>query len=106
LTRIAPSFMTFKGLDRDTPLNMGNLVKLRGQGRLPRDHALAAKALTGAASLQELRGGGSGPCWQMSAGRILWRGQFETTLIGRFDGERWDVDVHRANPNAHAFLAD
>ena len=72
-------FDAFKGLDRDTPLNMVNLVKLRDKAAYPDDHALAAKALTGAQAYKNY-GAESGPVLADVGGSILWRGQFEATL--------------------------
>ena len=37
-------------------------------------------------------------------GAILWRGQFQATLIGP-DSERWDHAFIARYPSAHAFLA-
>ena len=95
-------FDAFKGLDRDTPLNMVNLVKLRDKAAYPDDHALAAKALTGAQAYKNY-GAESGPVLADVGGSILWRGQFEATLIGPSD-EDWDVMFIAQYPNAHAFL--
>ncbi|SFS66389.1 Uncharacterized conserved protein, DUF1330 family [Sulfitobacter marinus] len=95
-------FDAFKGLDRDTPLNMLNLVRLCKYADYPSDHALAAKNLTGAEAYKNY-GAASGPVLADVGGSIIWRGQFEATLIGPSD-EAWDIMFIAHYPNAHAFL--
>jgi uncharacterized protein (DUF1330 family) len=95
-------FDAFKALDRDTPLNMLNLVRLRDVAAYPADHALASDGLTGADAYQNY-GAASGPVLADVGGSIVWRGQFETTLIGPRD-EAWDIMFIAQYPNAHAFL--
>ena len=91
-------FDAFKGLDRDTPIHMLNLVRLRDQAAYAEDHPLAGQGLTGAQAYKNY-GEESGPVLRS----IAWRGQFETTLIGPGD-EAWDLMFIAAYPNAHAFL--
>lgn len=95
-------FDAFKALDRDTPLHMLNLVRLRDRAVYPADHALASKGLTGAQAYQNY-GAESGPVLADVGGSIAWRGRFETTLIGPGD-EVWDLMFIAQYPNAHAFL--
>ena len=95
-------FDAFKGLDRDTPLHMLNLVRLRDLAAYPADHALASDGLTGAEAYKNY-GAASGPVLAGVGGSIAWRGQFEATLIGPGD-EAWDIMFIAAYPNAHAFL--
>lgn len=96
-------FEAFKGLDRDVPLNMVNLVRLQGLANYPGDHDLARDGLTGAEAYANY-GRESGPVLEKVGGSILWRGKFDTTLIGPED-EDWDVMFIAAYPTAHAFLA-
>ena len=95
-------FDAFKRLDRDTPLHMLNLVRLRDLAAYPADHALASNGLTGAEAYKNY-GAASGPVLADVGGSIAWRGQFEATLIGPGD-EAWDIMFIAAYPNAHAFL--
>jgi len=95
-------FDAFKGLDRNTPLHMLNLVRLRDVAAYPADHALASDGLTGAEAYKNY-GAASGPVLADVGGTIAWRGQFEATLIGPGD-EVWDVMFIAQYPNAHAFL--
>ncbi|MCP3970549.1 MAG: DUF952 domain-containing protein [Rhodobacteraceae bacterium] len=96
-------FDTFKGLDRDHPIEMLNLVRLRSRAAYPQDHPLADKGLSGADAYASY-GRDTGPILAGLGGTILWRGAFETTLIGP-DAERWDHAFIARYPSAHAFLA-
>ena len=91
-------FDAFKGLPRDTPLNMLNLVRVREQAAYP-----DGRTATGHEAYQAY-GRESQPVLESVGGRILWRGAFETTLIGPAD-ERWDYAFIAYYPNAGAFLA-
>ena len=96
-------FDAFKDLDRETELNMINLVKFNDLANYPGDHELARDGLTGAEAYG-LYGKESGPVLAKVGGNILWRGKFELTLIGP-DEETWDATFIARYPNAHAFLA-
>jgi uncharacterized protein (DUF1330 family) len=96
-------FDAFKDLDRETELNMLNLVKFRDLANYPGDHPLARDGLTGAEAYRNY-GAETGPILAKVGGSILWRGRFETTLIGPQD-EAWDAMFIARYPNAHAFLA-
>jgi uncharacterized protein (DUF1330 family) len=96
-------FDAFKALDRDHPIEMLNLVRFRDQARYPADHPLALRGLTGAEAYANY-GRDSAPVLASVGGSILWRGRFETVLIGP-DDERWDACFIARYPDAHAFLA-
>ncbi len=96
-------FDAFKGLDRETPIEMVNLVALNDLANYPGDHELARDGLTGAQAYGNY-GKQSAPGLAKVGGSILWRGKFETTLIGPSD-EIWDLMFIARYPNAHAFLA-
>lgn len=96
-------FDAFKALDRDAPLHMLNLVALNDLANYPGDHALARDGLTGAQAYARY-GKLTAPVLARVGGSIVWRGQFDATLIGPAD-EKWDVAFIAAYPNAHAFLA-
>lgn len=95
-------FETFKALPRNTPLQMLNLVRLRAQAIYPPDHALAGAGLSGAQAYTNY-GTDSGPVFTRVGGRIVWRGAFESTLIGP-EEERWDLAFIAYYPHAGAFL--
>lgn len=96
-------FDAFKTLDRDQPIEMLNLVKLRDRATYPDDHPLASENLTGEQAYA-LYGKDSGPVFQKLGGSIIWRGSFETMLIGPAE-ERWDHVFIARYPTAHAFMA-
>lgn len=96
-------FEAFKNLDRETELNMLNLVRFNDLANYPGDHDLARDGLTGAQAYAAY-GDGSAPILAKVGGSILWRATFEVTLIGPGD-EVWDAMFIARYPNAHAFLA-
>lgn len=96
-------FDAFKALDRDAALNMLNLVAFNDLANYPGDHDLARDGLTGAQAYG-LYGKHSAPVLARVGGSILWRGQFDMTLIGPQE-EDWDAMFIAAYPSAHAFLA-
>lgn len=96
-------FETFKGLDRDQPIDMLNLVRFRDLANYPGDHELARDGLTGA-DAYALYGADSRDVFQRVGGSIIWRSGFEGTLIGP-DDDIWDVIFVARYPTAHAFLA-
>lgn len=96
-------FDAFKNLDRETELNMLNLVKFNDLANYPGDHELARDGLTGAEAYA-LYGKETAPILEKVGGDIIWRGRYETTLIGPSD-ETWDAMFIARYPNAHAFLA-
>lgn len=95
-------FDMFKSLDRDQPVEMLNLVQFRPVAIYPETHALAQDGLTGAEAYAHY-GRETGPILKKVGGSILWRGGFQTTLIGPQD-EVWDAVFIARYPTAHAFL--
>lgn len=96
-------FDAFKNLDRDHPLNMLNLVRFRDQAAYPADHVLSDAGLTGAQAYENY-GKFSGPVLKRVGGSILWRGDFQTVLIGPAE-EQWDACFIAHYPTGAAFLA-
>ncbi len=95
-------FESFKTLDRDHPIEMLNLVKFRRAAQYPPDHPLADAGLTGAQAYRNY-GSETTPIVARIGVSILWRGTFQTTLIGPQD-EAWDEVFIARYPTAHAFL--
>jgi len=95
-------FEAFKALDRDQPIEMLNLVKFRAQAVYPDGHELADAGLTGAQAYRKY-GAETVPIIARLGASILWRGAFQTTLIGPAD-EAWDEVFVARYPTAHAFL--
>lgn len=96
-------FEAFKNLPRDQPIEMLNLVRFRDLAEYPMDHALANTGLTGAEAYKNY-GAETGPILGKVGGTVVWRGQFETTLIGPAD-EAWNACFIVRYPNAGSFLA-
>ncbi len=96
-------FDAFKALDRDTPIEMLNLVRLRDQANYPVGHALHGKGLSGAEAYANY-GRETGAILQSLGGSIVWSGTFEATLMGP-SNEHWDIMFIARYPNAKAFLA-
>ncbi|WP_136439544.1 DUF1330 domain-containing protein [Pacificoceanicola onchidii] len=106
MSHVDPSraqFDVFKGLARDEPCEMLNLVRLRAAAAYPEGHAQHGKGLSGAEAYA-LYGQQSAPVLARVGGHILWRGDFRTTLIGPED-EAWDHVFIARYPSAHAFMA-
>ncbi|MFC3616275.1 DUF1330 domain-containing protein [Lutimaribacter marinistellae] len=95
-------FEAFKSLDRDHPIEMLNLVKFRDLALYPEDHRLAGKGLTGAEAYRNY-GSETAPIIARLGASIVWRGSFQSTLIGP-SGEHWDEMFVARYPTAHAFL--
>lgn len=91
-------FEAFKALPRDTPLNMLNLVRVKAQAVYPDGVETTGREAYAA------YGRDSAPVLERVGGSILWRGAFETVLIGPSD-EHWDFSFIAHYPNAGAFLA-
>ncbi|MEP2889579.1 DUF1330 domain-containing protein [Tateyamaria sp.] len=105
-THIDPSrdqFEAFKNLDRDQPIEMLNLVRFRDLANYPGDHELARDGLSGAQAYA-LYGKHTAAILKKVGGSIVWRAQFETTLIGPM-AEAWDAMFIARYPTAHAFMA-
>ncbi|WP_170426561.1 DUF1330 domain-containing protein [Ruegeria arenilitoris] len=95
-------FEAFKNLDRDHPIEMLNLVKFRDTAEYPEGHTLADAGLTGAQAYGKY-GAETAPIIARIGASILWRGEYQTTLIGPQD-EEWDEVFIARYPTAHAFL--
>lgn len=92
------AFAVFRANDREGPIHMLNLVRLRARAAYP-DGRQASGADAYAAYGRE-----SGPIFARLGGKIVWRGQFEQMLIGPSD-ERWDHCFIAEYPSVAAFVA-
>jgi uncharacterized protein (DUF1330 family) len=104
-TYIDPSpanFQAFKGLPRDTPINMLNLLLYRDVAQYPESHEHAGKGWSGRRAYEEY-GKTSSPIFARVGGSILWRGSFQTVVTGP-EGERWHDGFIAHYPNAGAFF--
>lgn len=91
-------FEAFKALPRDRPVNMLNLVRVKDVAVYPDGTETPGREAYGN------YGRFSAPVLERVGGSILWRGSFETVLIGPSD-ERWDFCFIARYPTAGAFLA-
>ena len=96
------NFDDFKALDRTTPILMLNKLKFYDQARYETGHPLANTPMTGAEAYANY-GTDSGPIFSHVGGSIVWRGNFESTVIGPSD-ESWDQVFIARYPNAGALL--
>jgi uncharacterized protein (DUF952 family)/uncharacterized protein (DUF1330 family) len=95
-------FDAFKTLDRDHPIEMLNLVRLRAQAAYPAGHNLLEAGLSGREAYARY-GAESAPVLARVGGQVIWRGEMEAMLIGPTN-ERWDHAFIARYPTAHAFL--
>jgi uncharacterized protein (DUF1330 family) len=91
------AFEAFKGLDRDHPIEMLNLIRLRDKAAYP-----DGRDVTGFEAYKTY-GKTSGPIFTRVGGTIIWRGRPQLLLIGPA-GERWDLAFIARYPSANAFL--
>lgn len=91
-------FIAFKSLNREKPLNMMNLVRLRDLANYT-DRRGGTGAEAYAAYGKE-----SGPIFTGVGGKIIWRGNPKVMMIGPKD-ETWDIAFIARYPSLNAFLA-
>lgn len=91
-------FALFRDNDRDGPIHMLNLVRLKPQASYP-DGRSASGAEAYAAYGRE-----SGPVFARLGGRIVWQGRFELMLIGP-QHEHWDHVFIAEYPSVAAFVS-
>ena len=91
------AFAAFRANDREGPIHMLNLVRLRARANYP-DGRKATGAEAYAAYGRESR-----PVFARLGGRIVWRGTFEQMVIGPSE-ERWDHCFIAEYPSVAAFV--
>lgn len=92
------TFATFRALDREGPIHMLNLVKLRPYAVYPDGRAATGREAYRSYARE------SGPVFQRLGGRQVWLGAFETMLIGPQEREQWDLGFIAEYPNVQAFV--
>jgi uncharacterized protein (DUF1330 family) len=90
-------FEAFKAIDRDGPIHMLNLVRVRETAEYP-----DGRRATGAEAYAAY-GRDSAPVLERVGGRIVWRGSMEFMLIGPRD-EQWDYCFIAEYPSPQAFI--
>ena len=96
------NFEIFKALDRTSPVLMLNKLKFYDIAKYEAGHLLENTPMTGAEAYANY-GVDSGPIFSRVGGSIIWRGEFEATVIGPTD-EHWDQVFIARYPSAAAFL--
>lgn len=91
------AFAAFRAHERDGPIHMLNLVRLRAQAQYG-----DGRQATGAEAY-EAYGRESAPVFARLGGRIVWRGGFEQMVIGP-STERWDHCFIAEYPSVTAFV--
>lgn len=94
-------FEMMKGLDRDKPINMLNLVRLSYKANYAEGEAPKA-GMTGAEAYKAY-GASSAPVFNRVGGEIIWRGAPKGVLIGPSD-EAWHIAFIARYPTVGAFL--
>lgn len=92
------AFDAFKALDREQPIEMLNLVRLRERAAYA-----DGRQVTGREAYQAY-GASAAPILARVGGSMVWRGEPQIVLIGPAD-ERWDIAFVARYPSAGAFLA-
>jgi uncharacterized protein (DUF1330 family) len=92
------TFKAFRENDREGPIHMLTVVKLREKASYP-DGREATGAEAYAAYSRESR-----TVFSRLGGRIVWQGRFEQMLIGPA-GEYWDICFIAEYPSVAAFVA-
>lgn len=96
-------FDAFKGLPRDEPIQMLNLIRLNAEAKYPEGHPSHGKGLSGLDAYREY-GRTSADIFRSLGGRQVWAGRPDCVLTGPTD-EQWDLAFIAEYPNAGAFLA-
>jgi len=95
-------FDIFESLNRDCPVEMLNLLRFRTLVSYPDDHEFIVAGLTGAEAYW-FYGKYSVPIFIRVGGSIVWRGNYEPTLVGQTENV-WHTAFIAHYPSTHAFL--
>lgn len=90
-------FTAFRENNREGPVQMLNLIRLRDQADYPDGRKISGK------EAYNLYSEGSADAFAALGGKILWRGQFEQTVIGP-EEERWDICFIAEYPTVESFV--
>jgi uncharacterized protein (DUF1330 family) len=91
------AFAAFRADDREGPIQMLDLVRLRARAAYP-----DGREWTGSDAYSAY-GRESAPVFARLGGTIIWRGRFEMTLIGPAR-ERWDLCFVAQYPSVASFV--
>ena len=91
------TFEAFKAMDREGPIHMLNLVKLRDRADYEDGREMSGKEAYAAYGKE------SAPVFQRLGGKIVWRGAQELVVIGPSE-EAWDLCFIAEYPSPAAFV--
>ncbi|MEM9278702.1 MAG: DUF1330 domain-containing protein [Pseudomonadota bacterium] len=91
------SFDAFRQIERQGPVHMLNLVRLKETAVYPDGTLVSGKEAYAAYGRE------SAPIFKGVGGRIVWSGGFELNLIGPAE-ERWDIAFIAEYPSGDAFV--
>jgi uncharacterized protein (DUF1330 family) len=91
------AFNGFRAIDREGPIHMLNLVKVREKATYEDGREIPGKEAYAAYGRE------SAPIFQRVGGRIVWSGKMEFMLIGPAD-EDWDFCFIAEYPSVDAFV--
>ena len=91
------TFEAFKAMDREGPIHMLNLVKLKDVATYDDGREVSGKEAYAAYGKE------SAPVFQRLGGRIVWRGAQELVVIGPNE-ESWDLCFIAEYPSPQAFV--
>lgn len=90
-------FGKFRGIERNGPVHMINLIRLRETAVYPDGMMVSGKEAYAAYGRE------SGPIFKRVGGRIIWTGSPELMLIGP-QNETWDIAFIAEYPSGEAFV--
>ncbi|PZQ64704.1 MAG: DUF1330 domain-containing protein [Phenylobacterium zucineum] len=93
----------FKGLPRDQPIQMLNLVRLKPRAEYPADHPDHGKDLSGLDAYRAY-GRTTAHIFSRLGGRQVWAGRPQVMVTGPA-AEAWDIAFIAEYPSADAFIA-
>jgi uncharacterized protein (DUF1330 family) len=93
----------FKGLPRDQPVHMLNLVKLKPKAEYPADHPDHGKDLSGLDAYRAY-GRTTAHIFKRVGGRQVWAGKPQVMVTGP-GSEAWDIAFIAEYPTSEAFIA-
>jgi uncharacterized protein (DUF1330 family) len=93
----------FKGLPRDQPIQMLNLVKVRAKAAYPADHPDHGKGLSGLDAYRAY-GRTTAHIFARVGGRQVWAGKPQVMVTGP-QAEAWDIAFIAEYPSSEAFIA-
>ena len=93
----------FKGLPRNEPIQMLNLVRVKPLADYPQDHPDFGKGVSGLEAYRAY-GATTAPIFRRLGGRQIWAGKPQVMVTGPAE-EAWDLAFIAQYPSADAFIA-